>query len=45
MKILQKLIIPILIIAAIFLVYKFYFVKGVDLGSFDDFDPNNTFKK
>ena len=42
MKILQKLILPILIIAAIFLVYKFYFVKGNDLGSFSDFDPNNN---
>jgi cytochrome c-type biogenesis protein CcmE len=42
MKILQKLILPALIIAAIFLVYKFYFVKGDDLGSFSDFDPNNN---
>lgn len=42
MKILQKLILPVLIIAAIFLVYKFYFVKGSDLGSFSDFDPNNN---
>jgi len=42
MKILQKLILPILIIAAIILVYKFYFVKVEDLGSFSDFDPNNN---
>jgi len=42
MKTLQKLILPILIITAIFLVYKFYFVKGSDLGSFSDFDPNNN---
>jgi len=42
MKILQKLILPILIIAAIFLVYEFYFNKGDDLGSFSDFDPNNS---
>ena len=42
MKILQKLILPILIIAAIFLVYKFYFDKGSELGSFSDFDPNNS---
>ena len=42
MKTLQKLILPILIIAAIFLVYKFYFVKGDNLGSFSDFDPNNN---
>jgi len=42
MKTLQKLILPALIIAAVFLVYKFYFVKGDNLGSFSDFDPNNN---
>ena len=42
MKKLQKFILPILIIAAVFLVYKFYFVKGVQLGSFSDLDPNNS---
>jgi len=42
MKILQKLILPALIIAAIFLVYKFYFDKGSELGSFSDFDLNNS---
>jgi len=42
MKTLQKFILPVLIIAAIFLVYKFYFVKGDNLGSFSDFDPNNN---
>lgn len=42
MKILQKLILPVLIIAAIFLVYEFYFAKGDDLGSYSDFDPNNS---
>lgn len=42
MKILQKLILPILIVAAVFLIYKFYFDKGVELGSFSDFDPNNN---
>jgi cytochrome c-type biogenesis protein CcmE len=42
MKILQKLILPVLIIAAIFLVYEFYFLKGDDLGSYSDFDPNNN---
>ena len=42
MKILQKLILPILIIAAIFLVYEFYFNKGADLGSYSDLDPNNS---
>lgn len=42
MKILQKLILPVLIVAAIFLVYEFYFDKGSDLGSFSDLDPNNS---
>jgi len=42
MKILQKLIVPVLIIAAIFLVYKYYFAKGSDLGSYSAFDPNNS---
>ena len=42
MKIIQKLILPILLIATVFLVYKFYFVKGDTLGSFSDFDPNNS---
>jgi cytochrome c-type biogenesis protein CcmE len=42
MKILQKFILPILIVAAVFLVYKFYFVKSGELGSFSDFDPNNN---
>jgi len=42
MKTLQKLILPALIVAAVFLVYKFYFVKGDNLGSFSDFDPNNN---
>ena len=42
MKILQKFILPVLIIAAIVLVYEFYFVKGDDLGSYSDFDPNNS---
>lgn len=42
MKTLQKLILPVLIIAAVFLVYKFYFVKDDNLGSFSDFDPNNN---
>ena len=42
MKTLQKLILPALIVIAIFLIYKFYFVKGGDLGSFADFDPNNN---
>ena len=42
MKTLQKLILPVLFIAVIFLVYKIYFVKGEELGSYSDFDPNNS---
>ena len=42
MKNIQRLILPILIVAAIFMVYKFYFVKGAELGSYSDFDPNNN---
>ena len=41
MKIIQKLIVPVLIIIVIFLIYSIYFSqKG--LGSFSDFDPNNN---
>ena len=42
MKTLQKFMLPVLIIAVIFLVYKFYFEKGEGLGSYSDFDPNNS---
>lgn len=42
MKNLQKLILPLLIIVAIVLVYQFYFNKGEELGSYSDFDPNNS---
>ena len=42
MKILQKLILPILLVGAFILVYEFYFVKGEQLGSYADFDPNNS---
>ena len=41
MKILQKLILPILLLFVVFIIYKFYFAKS-GLGSFDDFDPNNN---
>lgn len=41
MKTLQKLILPILLIIVVFIIYTFYFAKS-GLGSFDDFDPNNT---
>lgn len=42
MKILQKLILPILLAGAVILVYEFYFAKGEELGSYADFDPNNS---
>ena len=42
MKTLQKFILPVLILAAVFLVYKFYFDKSTELGSYSDFDPNNS---
>jgi len=42
MKNIQKLILPILIILAVFLIYKFYFVKDETLGSYSDLDPNNS---
>ncbi len=41
MKTLQKLILPLLLILVVFIIYNFYFAKS-GLGSFDDFDPNNT---
>ncbi len=42
MKKLQKLILPLLLVAVIFIIYIFYFAKGGGLGSYDDFDPNNN---
>lgn len=42
MKNLQKLILPLLIVLIIFIVYTLYFAGGDNLGSFDDFDPNNN---
>lgn len=42
MKILQKLILPLLIILVVFIIYTFYFDKEIELGSFDTFDPNNN---
>ena len=42
MKQLQKFILPALVILVIFLVYSVYFSKGEDLGSFSDFDTNNS---
>lgn len=42
MKTLQKLILPLLIGLVIFVIYTFYFAGKSDLGSFNDFDPNNN---
>jgi cytochrome c-type biogenesis protein CcmE len=42
MKKLQKLILPLLFIVIILLVYLFYFKQEGKLGSFSDFDPNNS---
>jgi hypothetical protein len=42
MKKLQKLILPALLVIIIFIIYKIYFASGKGLGSFTDFDPNNT---
>lgn len=42
MKNLQKLILPLLLIAVILIIYTFYFAKSGNLGSFDDFDANNN---
>ena len=42
MKNLQKFILPILIIVVIGIVYTIYFSPKKGLGSFSDFDPNNS---
>lgn len=42
MKALQKLILPALVIVIILLIYLFYFKQEGKLGSFADFDPNNS---
>ncbi len=42
MKTLQKLILPVLLILFVFVIYKFYFAADTGLGSFSDFDPNNS---
>ncbi len=42
MKILQKLILPALLVLIVFIIYTLYFSGRGGLGSFDDFDPNNN---
>ncbi|GBD89611.1 hypothetical protein BMS3Abin04_00319 [bacterium BMS3Abin04] len=41
MKILNKLILPILIIGAVFVIYHFYFAPNSDLGSFSKFSTGS----
>ena len=45
MKSLQKLILPVLIVAAFLIIYFFYFAPKDTLGNFSSFDPNNTATK
>jgi len=42
MKALQKLILPVLIILVIGMIYLFYFKSNGKLGSFSNFDTNNS---
>ena len=45
MKIIQKLILPLMILVVVFLIYTIYFLPQKGLGSFSDFDPNNNANK
>ena len=45
MKILQKLILPLMIVIIVFLIYSIYFSPKKGLGSFSDFDTNNNANK
>ncbi len=42
MKSLQKLILPVLFVLVIVVIYLVYFAPKDELGSFSDFDPNNS---
>lgn len=42
MKLIQKFVLPVLIVIVIFLIFKIYFSPDKGLGSFTDFDPNNN---
>lgn len=42
MKKYQKFILPTLLIVFVFLIYSVYFKKSDSLGSYNDFDVNNT---
>lgn len=45
MKILKKIIVPILLVLTVFMVYTIYFSPKEGLGSFSDFDTNNNANK
>jgi len=45
MKVLQKIILPVLIAVIIIIIYRFYFGTKSDLGNFADFDTNNNANK
>ena len=45
MKSLQKLILPLLVVAIIGVIYFLYFAPKDELGSFSDFDTNNSANK
>jgi len=45
MKIIQKLILPLMALIIIYLIYSIYFSPQKGLGSFSDFDPNNNANK
>lgn len=45
MKFLQKLILPLLLAIVIFLIYSIYFSSKKGLGSFSDFNTNNSANK
>jgi cytochrome c-type biogenesis protein CcmE len=42
MKLIQKFILPLLILIVGFVIYQFYFSGGGGLDSFDELDPNNS---
>jgi len=45
MKALQKMILPVLVLAAILLIYFIYFAPSRDLGLYSNFDTNNNANK
>ena len=45
MKLVQKFILPFLVISLIFIIYFIYFSPKEGLGSFSDFDTNNSANK